>query len=81
MKRIVGLLALVALVSASLVFVSASGAPGRYKKQGDKCVWDNEDMGPDQCRPNGRYKQQGDKCVWDANDAGPDQCRPRPQPR
>jgi hypothetical protein len=67
------------LVLAS-AWISAAAAtpgaePGRYKKQGDKCVWDANDNGPDQCVP-GRYKKDGDKCVWDAEDMGPDQCRP-----
>ena len=53
-------------------------AKGRYKKQGDKCVWDASDSGPNQCTPRtkGRFKKTGDTCVWDANDAGADQCRP-----
>ena len=52
---------------------------GRYKKQGDLCVWDAEDTGPAQCTPiiEGRFKKTGDACTWDANDRGPDQCRPR----
>jgi hypothetical protein len=51
---------------------------GRYKKQGDNCVWDANDTGPNQCTPEvtGRFKKDGDKCVWDANDKGPDQCSP-----
>ena len=82
MRRVVGLFALVAIVSTSLVFVSASGAPGRYKKQGDSCVWDEKDSGPNQCQPavEGRFKKDGDQCVWAAGDAGPNQCNPR-QPR
>ena len=44
-----------ALVLASAWLTSAAAAPGnepgRYKKQGDKCVWDANDAGPDQCRP------------------------------
>ena len=62
----------------------ASRAPslqqkGRYKKQGDNCVWDAEDGGPNQCTPQikGRFKRgANDSCTWDANDAGRDQCRP-----
>jgi hypothetical protein len=52
---------------------------GRYKKQGDACVWDANDGGPDQCTPRvkGRFKKGGnDSCTWDANDVGDDQCRP-----
>jgi hypothetical protein len=51
---------------------------GRYKKDGDNCVWDANDTGPNQCTPQvtGRFKKDGDKCVWDARDKGPDQCTP-----
>jgi hypothetical protein len=51
---------------------------GRYKLDGDKCVWDANDTGPNQCTPQvaGRFKKDGDKCVWDARDKGPDQCTP-----
>jgi hypothetical protein len=54
-------------------------AKGRYKKQGNNCVWDGTDGGPDQCTPQtkGRFKKGGDdSCTWDANDVGADQCRP-----
>jgi hypothetical protein len=67
-----------------VVGFDAASAPalqqkGRYKKQGDNCVWDAEDGGPNQCTPQikGRFKRgANDSCTWDANDAGPDQCRP-----
>jgi hypothetical protein len=52
---------------------------GRYKKEGDNCVWDVNDSGPNQCTPQtrGRFKKGGnDSCTWDANDSGPDQCSP-----
>ena len=51
---------------------------GRYKQQGDSCVWDANDTGPNQCTPQvtGRFKKDGDKCVWDERDKGPDQCSP-----
>jgi hypothetical protein len=52
---------------------------GRYKKQGENCVWDANDGGPNQCTPQvkGRFKRgANDSCTWDSNDAGPDQCRP-----
>ena len=56
---------------------AAPDAPGRWKKEGNRCVWDAKDSGPDQCTPPaGRYKKAGDGCVWDANDDGPDQCKP-----
>jgi hypothetical protein len=51
---------------------------GRYKKDGNKCVWAEGDSGPNQCTPvtAGRFKKSGDACVWDVNDSGADQCRP-----
>jgi hypothetical protein len=52
---------------------------GRYKKQGDNCVWDVNDSGPNQCTPQveGRFKKEGDNCVWAPSDRGPDQCTPK----
>ena len=77
------MVARVALAVMVAVFVGTSadalGAQkkGRYKKEGDKCVWVNE-SGPDQCEPpKGRFKKEGDDCVWDANDGGNDQCSPK----
>ena len=51
---------------------------GRYKQDGEACLWDANDSGPDQCTPRvvGRFKKSGDACVWDAKDKGPDQCQP-----
>jgi hypothetical protein len=52
---------------------------GRYKKEGDSCVWDVNDSGPNQCTPTtkGRFKKgSDDSCAWDENDSGPDQCTP-----
>ena len=76
-------LASTAVLTASSVHAggtsSAIQAKGRYKKQGDNCVWDATDGGPDQCTPRtkGRFKKGGDdSCAWDANDVGADQCRP-----
>jgi hypothetical protein len=72
-----------ALLSAFVLSVSASAGDarqkGRYKKQGDACVWEANDSGPDQCTPQtaGRFKKHGDACVWDASDRGADQCRPK----
>ena len=53
-------------------------AKGRYKKDGNSCVWDANDSGPNQCTPQtaGRFKKNGASCVWDASDRGPDQCAP-----
>jgi hypothetical protein len=52
---------------------------GRYKKEGDNCVWDVNDSGPNQCEPltKGRFKKEGDRCVWEMSESGPDQCTPR----
>src|SRR5689334_13824389 len=57
---------------------TAAGAAGRYKKDGNKCVWDAKDTGPNQCTPavEGRFKKEGNACVWSAGDKGADQCRP-----
>jgi hypothetical protein len=58
---------------------SADQQKGRYKQQGENCVWDANDGGPDQCTPRtrGRFKKGGDdSCEWDAKDTGPDQCTP-----
>ena len=52
---------------------------GRFKQQGDDCLWDANDAGPNQCSPvtRGRFKKGGDdSCTWDSNDNGPDQCKP-----
>jgi hypothetical protein len=69
-------------VGSRLVSVEESPAfqqKGRFKKQGDNCVWDENDGGPNQCAPQvkGRFKRgANDSCTWDANDVGSDQCRP-----
>jgi hypothetical protein len=51
---------------------------GRFKQEGENCVWDAKDDGPNQCTPRtpGRFKQQKEGCVWDDKDNGPDQCTP-----
>ncbi len=52
---------------------------GRFKKEGDNCVWEANDAGPNQCTPvtRGRFKKGADdSCTWDSNDNGPDQCKP-----
>ena len=62
---------------AATMAVTPAAAAGRWKKAGDKCVWDAKDSGPNQCTPPaGRYKKNGDRCVWEQNDDGPDQCKP-----
>lgn len=82
--RSIGRIVAIALVAATAVFghpatwADEAQAKGRYKKQGDKCVWDAADSGPNQCTPQtkGRFKKTGDTCAWHANDSGDDQCRP-----
>jgi hypothetical protein len=78
MKQSISRFVLLAMVAAAVASVVASESPGRYKKQGDSCVWDANDSGPNQCVPQteGRFKKDGDKCVWAAGDLGPDQCTP-----
>lgn len=68
----------IALTAAMAGGVFAAGANGRYKKQGDTCVWNATDSGPNQCTPvtPGRFKKSGSACVWDGSDKGPDQCTP-----
>ncbi len=64
-------------VSITTIGIASVDAAGRYKKEGQRCVWDPTDTGPNQCTPpSGRYKKVGTGCVWDAKDAGPDQCTP-----
>ena len=68
------------LSAAPLVAAADFQAKGRFKKEGDDCVWNGEDSGPNQCTPltRGRFKKGGDdSCTWVANDDGPDQCKPR----
>jgi hypothetical protein len=78
-RRLIGCLVLPVLVLAFTVSSSDAQKKGRYKKQGDTCVWDSNDTGPNQCTPRtaGRFKKAGNNCVWDANDFGADQCRPK----
>jgi len=69
------------VVAVAVLATAASGdaqRKGRYKKEGDNCVWAHDDSGPNQCTPRvaGRFKKEGDRCVWDAKDVGDDQCRP-----
>jgi hypothetical protein len=65
--------------AASAPDADAVQRKGRFKKEGDNCVWNADDSGPNQCAPvtRGRFKKGGDdSCAWDANDNGPDQCTP-----
>lgn len=68
----------VVLTAAMAGGAFTAGAAGRYKKQGDLCVWDGGDSGPNQCAPvtPGRFSKSGNACVWDSNGKGPDQCTP-----
>jgi hypothetical protein len=67
---------------ASMDSTNASAAvqqKGRYKREGDTCIWDSNDNGPNQCEPRikGRFRKvANDACAWDGNDLGADQCRP-----
>ena len=72
-----GALAVFVLVGA-VTGAATAGAAGRYKKQGNRCIWYANDSGPNQCEPlmPGRFKKDGDKCEWAPGDRGPDQCRP-----
>jgi len=65
--------------AATALAAASTQDKGRFKKEGDDCVWDANDAGPNQCAPvtRGRFKKGGnDSCTWDANDNGPDQCKP-----
>ena len=67
-----------AMVSVAGAYGTVSAPEkGRVKQEGDNCVWDANDGGPNQCTPitRGRFKKGGDD-TWDANDNGPDQCKP-----
>jgi hypothetical protein len=77
-RRLVGRLVLPVLMLAFAVSSSDAQKRGRYKKQGDSCVWDVNDTGPNQCTPwtPGHFRKTGKTCVWDANGFGADQCRP-----
>jgi hypothetical protein len=65
-RRFIACIILTALTFTSVV--GGSQTKGRYKKDGDQCVWDVNDSGPNQCTPRtpGRFKKSGDSCVWDA---------------
>ena len=53
---------------AGLTGVSAAQQKGRYKKEGERCVWNSEDSGPNQCTPalRGRFKKSGDALTGQA---------------
>ena len=73
-----GLVVLVVGLAAAMAGASSVAPDGRYKKQGDRCLWDDKDKGPNQCAPltAGRFKKDGEACVWMPRDEGSDQCRP-----
>src|SRR3954471_17905281 len=55
---------------------ASSAQKGRYKTEGDNCVWVANDGGPNQCTPmtRGRFKKTRDaSCAWVSNENGPDQ--------
>lgn len=76
MRKLIGGVVL-GLLAASLGVSAVIAAQGRYKKDGNKCVWDAKDSGPNQCTPQvtGRFKKSGDTCSW-VNENGDDDCRP-----
>jgi hypothetical protein len=76
--RTIAVALVLAVGTLASVAAGESQNKGRYKKQGDKCVWDANDGGPNQCTPQttGHFKKEGDGCVWDAQSSGDDQCRP-----
>jgi len=77
MKRpVTGSFVLMALLCCGLT--AAMQEKGRYKADGEACVWDASDSGPNQCTPRtaGRFKKNGDDCQWEPRDKGPDQCTP-----
>lgn len=79
MRAFMGFLTLMTFVCSLAIVTGASEQQkGRYKVDGESCVWDANDSGPDQCTPQiaGRFKKSGDDCQWDPKDRGPDQCRP-----
>ena len=73
-----GLVVVVLGLAAAMAGASSAAPDGRYKKQGERCLWDEKDTGPNQCAPvtAGRFKKDGEACVWVAGEAGGDQCRP-----
>src|SRR3954469_19086123 len=77
-NRIAGGALAMFVLGAAISGATAAGAAGRYKKEGNRCVWDEKDSGPNQCEPvaGGRFKKEGDRCEWAARDSGPDQCKP-----
>jgi hypothetical protein len=67
----------VTLVAMLCVTAFVHGQQGRWKIQGDQCLFDPDDDGFDQCSPTaGRWKISGDSCIFDPNDSGPNQCPP-----
>ena len=64
-------LTLVTTIAVSITTIGLAwvDAAGRYKKEGQRCVWDPNDTGPNQCTPpSGRYKVG----TWDqGRGAGP----------
>ena len=66
-------------IDARVSSTGLSQEKGRYKLEGEECIWVTTDSGPNQCTPvtRGRFKKgSDDSCTWDSNDSGPDQCKP-----
>ena len=77
-QRILRVTLAVVVLAGAIGGATAAGAAGRYKKDGNRCIWDEKDSGPNQCEPvtAGRFKKEGDRCEWAPRDTGPDQCKP-----
>ena len=76
--RIVGAMFVAAAMVATFAAVASAGdGPGRYKKEGNKCVWNATDDGPNQCTPVvvGHFKGTAQACTW-VSQNGADQCQP-----
>lgn len=81
-RRLIAIVVLCSIVLTEIALAQISPY-GRWKLQGNRCVWDSNDRGPNQCDPRdpiGRWKIQGAACVWDPNDRGPNQCEPTTLP-
>ena len=51
LNRFAGRIFMFLLVIAVAVTAAAGQQNGRYQKQGNRCEWDANDSGPDQCNP------------------------------
>jgi hypothetical protein len=77
MRNVLAGVAVCAVVVAAAGMSVAADQTGRYKRDGNKCLWDAKDTGPDQCEPVilAHFKKDGDNCNW-VSGKGADECRP-----